>query len=128
MMSNYGKRGRPTVADRIYGRMGGHAEKILFRQDNFRTQRSVSDKAYCISAAGILTEAASEIPNLEVILGENYMCRSILCQLGRMYRQHRFSKADIIKIANEVIQGRRDGFSVKECEEYIRHGRLTGEW
>ena len=127
-MSNYGKRGRPTVADRIYGSMGEHAEKVLFRQDNFRTQRSVSDKAYCISAGSILMDAASEIPNLELILTEHYMCRSILCQLGRMYCQDHFNKASVIKVANAAIQDRRQGYSVKEIEAYIRHGRLTDEW
>jgi len=56
------------------------------------------------------------------------MCRSILNQLGRMRRIEGYSENDVITIAKEAIQGKKGGRSVKEIEQYIRHGRMTGEW
>ncbi len=80
------------------------------------------------TAATVLSEAASDIEDLEVICGPDYMCRSILNQLGRMLRIDGYSKGDVIKIAEEAIKSKKNGFSVKEIEQYIRRGRMTGEW
>ncbi|MCL1862623.1 MAG: PCYCGC domain-containing protein [Defluviitaleaceae bacterium] len=35
---------------------------------------------------------------------------------------------DVLEIAKEAIKGKKDGRSVKEIEQYIKHGRKTGEW
>jgi len=55
------------------------------------------------------------------------MCRSILNQLGRMSREG-FSNECVIGVAKAAIQGKKDGYSVKEIERYIRNGRLTDKW
>ena len=49
-------------------------------------------------------------------------------QLGRMYRKDGYNANDVITIAKEAIKGKKDGRSVKEIEQYIRRGRMTGEW
>jgi hypothetical protein len=48
--------------------------------------------------------------------------------LGRILRTEGYSKNDVIAIAKEAIKGKKDGYSVKEIEKYIMHGRQTGEW
>jgi hypothetical protein len=34
----------------------------------------------------------------------------------------------VLTVAKEAIRGKKDGYKVKEIEQYIRHGRVTGEW
>lgn len=121
-------RGRPSVTERIAGSNSDLYEKVITGGKKYRSKRSVADTAYMFTAAGVLSEAASEIEGLELICGPDYMCRSILNQLGRMRRIEGYSENDVIEIAKEAIQGKKDGRSVKEIEQYIRHGRATGEW
>ena len=121
-------RGRPSVTEKIAGSNASQYETVITGGKRFRTRRSVTDTAYMFTAATVLSEAASDIDGLEVICGPDYMCRSILNQLGRMLRIDGYSKGDMIKIAQEAIKSKKSGFSVKEIEQYIRHGRMTGEW
>ena len=121
-------RGRPSVTEKIAGSSVSHYEYVITEGKKYRSKRSVADAAYALSAAVVLTEAASEIEDLEIICGPDYQCRSVLSQLGRMVRQDGFSKADVVNVAKAAIQGKKDGYSIKEIEQYIRHGRMTGEW
>jgi len=121
-------RGRPSVTQKLAGEKAELYEKIITNGKTFRSRRSITDTAYAFSAAHIVLKAASKIEDLELICGERYQCRSILNQLGRMSLIEGYSDADVISIAKEAIQGKKDGYSVKEIEQYIRHGRLTGEW
>ncbi|MCL2816197.1 MAG: hypothetical protein FWD23_16515 [Oscillospiraceae bacterium] len=45
-----------------------------------------------------------------------------------MSKSEGYSDEDVIRIAKAAIQGKKDGYSVKEIEKYIRHGRVTNEW
>ena len=122
------RRGRPSVTEKIAGSNSALYEKIITDGKKYRSRRSIADAAYTFTAAGILSEAASEINDLELICGPDYLCSSILNQLGRMHRTEGYSENDIITIAIEAIQRKKDGCSVKEIERYIRRGRLTDEW
>lgn len=121
-------KGRPSVTEKIAGSNADSYEKIITGGKQYRSRRSIADTAYGFAAASVLMEAASEIENLELICNEEYQCRSILNQLGRMQRIEGYSKNDIIEIAKVAIKSKKAGFSVKEIEKYIRNGRLTGEW
>ena len=123
-------RGRPSVTEKIAGSSASTYEYVITNGKKYRSKRSIADTAYAITAASILSEAASEIKDLEIIFNpdSDYMCRSILNQLGRMRRIEGYSENDVITIAKEAIQGKKGGRSVKEIEQYIRHGRMTGEW
>ena len=127
-MENKRGRGRPSVTEKLVGEYSKKYEKIITEGKTYRSYRSVADTAYVINAACTLREAASEIEDLELICGPDYQCRSILNQLGRMLLSDGFSKNDVIAVAKAAIKGKKDGHSVKEIEQYIRHGRLTGEW
>jgi len=121
-------RGRPSVTEMIAGDSAEAYEKLATNGKKFRSRRSVADAAYALSAAILLSKSDYEIEDLDVICGEDYQCRSILNQLGRMHRIEGYSEKDVIKIAEEAIKGKKDGYSVKEIEQYIKHGRKTGEW
>ena len=121
-------RGRPSVTEKIAGSSAKHYETVITGGKKYRSRRSVADAAYMIIGAKIISDAASKIPGLELILSDDYQCRSILSQLGRMSRIEGYSDNDVVTIAKEAIQGKKDGRKVKEIEQYIRHGRMTGEW
>ena len=127
-MENKRGRGRPSVTELIVGSNATLYEKIIMDGKTYRSKRSIADTAYVYEAAKVLSEAASEIEDLELIWGDEYYCRSIMNQLGRMYRKDGYNANDVIAIAKEAIKGKKDGRSVKEIEQYIRHGRMTGEW
>jgi len=127
-MEKKNNRGRPRVAQYIAGDNADFYEKLATNGKKFRSRRSISDSAYALSGAIILREVASDIDGLELIMNEEYQCRSILNQLGRMSRIEGYSDADVIEVAKIAIKGKKDGYSVKGIEKYIRHGRLTGEW
>ena len=121
-------KGRSSVTEKIAGSMASQYEYVITSGRKYRSRRSISDTAYMFTAASVLSEAASEIEGLETICGPEYMCRGILSQLGRMLRIEGYSESDVIEIAKKAIKGKKNGYSVKEIEKYIRNGRMTGEW
>ena len=123
-------RGRPTVTEKWLGESAKSYESIIMGGKKRCTRRTISDTAYAYTAMKILSEAASEIEDLELILNHQtqYMCRSILNQLGRMSQSEGYSDKCIVRIAKAAIQDRKNGYSVKDIEKYIRHGRVTNEW
>jgi predicted nucleotidyltransferase len=123
-------RGRPRVTENIAGDNAELYEKILINGKQYHSRRSISDAAYVLTAAKIISEAASDIEGLELLINHQsqYVCRSILNQLGRMDLTDGYSDEDIVLVAKAAIQDKKNGYSVKEIEQYIRNGRLTGEW
>ena len=123
-------RGRPTVTEKMMGESAETYEKVIMGGKRRCSRRTISDTAYAFAAARILSEDASEIEDLEILVDfrseSEYMCRSILNQLGRMSCEG-FSNECVIRVAKAAIQGKKDGYSVKDIEKYIRHGRVTGE-
>jgi len=123
------RRGRPSVVDKIAGDYAKTYEKLITNGKQFRSRRSIADIAYVFAAGQVLfSEAASDIKDMNLICSEEYQCRSILNQLGRMHKQDGYSEHDVLEIAKEAIKGKKNGRSVKEIEQYIKHGRKTGEW
>ena len=121
-------RGRPTVTQSMVGDKAKMFENVVTNGKVFRSRRSISDLTYALLAVGILSEAASDIEDLDLIWSDRYQCRSILNQLGRMHHIEGYNDNDIVAVAKASIQDKKNGYSVKEIEQYIRHGRLTGEW
>jgi len=123
-------RGRPRVTEKIAGDSSTTYERVITGGRKYRSRRSISDTAYAISAGIILTKADSEIEDLAFIMDndKDYMCRSILSQLGRMSKTEGYDDASVVIVAKAAIQQKKNGYSVKEIEKYIQRGRLTGEW
>jgi hypothetical protein len=124
-MESKKRRGRPSITEKIAGSNVSDFEQVITNGKKYRSRRSIVDAAYAITAASILlSEAASDIDDLELICCEEYQCRSILNQLGRMYRQDGYSENDVIEIAKEAIKGKRDGRGVKEIEQSRKFAAL----
>jgi len=79
-------------------------EELIKNGKTFRTRRSIADGAYALTAAIILSKAKPEIKDLEYICSDEYQCRSILNQLGRMHRTNAYSENDVVTIAKEAIK------------------------
>lgn len=54
--------------------------------------------------------------------------QGILEQIGRMYSQDGYTEDECKDIFQKVIVLIENGYSVKDVEKMIRHGRTTGEW
>jgi hypothetical protein len=125
------KRGRPTVAQTIYGDYADMMEEI-WQKSGLKTKRSTADYLYCVAALSAIKEAASEIPHIETICrldGSNpWYSRSILSQLGRMILQDGYSEQDVLAIAKLAAEARHADCTVRQIEIYIRKTRKTGEW
>lgn len=123
-------RGRPRVAEYLAGDNATHYEKVMTGGKKYRSRRSISDTIYAFAAAGILRDAASEIEDLDILINfeSDYMCRSILNQLGCMSLTEGYSNESVLYVAKAAIQDRKNGGSVKDIEQYIRHSRVTGKW
>ena len=123
-------RGRPTVTENWFGESAASYEAVIMGGKKRCTRRTISDTAYAYTAMSILLEAASEIEDLKLLFNEEtqYMCRSVLNQLGRMHRTEGYNKESIVYIAKAAIKAKKNGYSVKEIERYIRNGRVTDEW
>ncbi len=121
-------RGRPRISERIAGSSAPLYESVVTSGSKCRSRRSTTDLVYAFQSGSVLMEAASEIEGLELICGDHYQCRSILNQLGRMLLIEGYGENDMIEIAKTAIKAKKDGYTVKEIERYIRQGRMTGEW
>ena len=121
-------RGRPSVTEILAGEHSGSYEAMITQGKRYRSKRSIADVAYAFTVSILLTKANPPVEDLELICGEDYQCRSILNKLGRMLRIDGYSEKDVIEIAKVAIKGKKEGYSVKEIEQYIKHGRKTGEW
>ncbi|MCL1862624.1 MAG: hypothetical protein FWF78_03550 [Defluviitaleaceae bacterium] len=86
------RRGRPSITEKIAGSLADKYKEAMTQGRKYRSRRFISDIAYVFTAGQILlSEAASDIDGVELICSEEYQCRSILNQLGRMYRQDGYS-------------------------------------
>jgi len=122
-------RGRPKITERLVGDSAEFYEKIMMGGRKFRSRRSVTDTVYAMKAGEILLEAASDINDLnQIFIPDEYMCRSILSQLGRMYLVENFDTKSVVTVARLAIDKKMNGCSVKDIEKYIRNGRQTDEW
>lgn len=133
------KRGRPNV----FARDGSleYRETMLSLLD-VTTNRGLANAHYQMQGVGIIKEAASEIPYSELLFEEGNIyagvkgtisCglgfkKGIAEQIGRMLIQDGFCMEDCVEVAKISAKALHDGFTVKEIEKYIRHGRTTGEW
>jgi len=77
-MESKKRRGRPSITEKIAGSHANEFEQVITSGKKYRSRRSIVDAAYVITSAGILSEAASEIDDLELICCDEYQCRSIL--------------------------------------------------
>ena len=58
----------------------------------------------------------------------NFKKQGILEQIGRMYSQDGYTEDECKDIFQKVTVLIENGYSVKDVEKMIRHGRITGEW
>lgn len=96
-------------------------------------RRQTVNKLYMYEGMYLITEAASEIQNPQVLWEENREVRTvksrdgILEQLGRMELQDHLSRADQIYLANLAIAAVDAGYTTREVEIALRVIRKTAK-
>ena len=112
------KRGRPKLPTPI-------------TEDYAPSRRQAVNAMYMYEAVDLITEAASEIPNADLLWFSEEKTRTaksksgVLEQIGRMLIQDRFSSSDCIYIASLAADAVSVGYTSREVENAIRAVRLA---
>lgn len=94
-------------------------------------RRQTVNKVYMYEGMYLITEAASEIPNGDVLWNENREAQTvksrdgILEQLGRMVMQDNLKHDDCVAVANLAIRAVMGGFTNREVENTVRAIRMA---
>lgn len=112
------KRGRPKLPTPI-------------TEDYAPSRRQAVNAMYMYNAVDLITEAASEIPNADLLWFSDEKTRTaksksgVLEQIGRMLIQDRFSASDCIYIASLAADAVSAGCTSRDVENAIRAVRLA---
>ena len=114
------KRGRPKLDARI-------------TEEYALSRRQALNKMYMYEGVHLLSVAATEIPNSEVLWQEDRTTVTvksrdgILEQLGRMTVQDRLAYTDCIYLANLAIAAVQNGYTTREVEVALREIRMAAK-
>ena len=114
------KRGRPRIDTHI-------TEEIA------TSRRQAVNKVYMYEGVYLLSEAASEIPNGQLLWQENraqWTVKSrdgILEQLGRMVMQDRLGHEDCVYLANLAAAAVAQGHTTRQVELALREIRMAAK-
>ncbi|MGI6316448.1 MAG: hypothetical protein ACOX17_07240 [Christensenellales bacterium] len=112
------KRGRPKLSTPI-------------TEDYAPSRRQAVNAMYMYEAVDLITEAATDIPNADLLWFADEQTRTatskngVLEQIGRMLIQDGFSVSDCIYIAGLAADAVNAGYTAREVEKAIRALRLT---
>ena len=114
------KRGRPKLDARI-------------TEEYAPSRRQALNKMYMYEGVHLLSVAATEIENSEVLWQENRTAVTlksrdgILEQFGRMAMQDKLAYADCVYLANLAIAAVQNGYTTREVEGALREIRMAAK-
>ena len=97
------------------------------------SRRQALNKMYMYEGAHLLSVAATEIPNSEVLWQEDRTAVTvksrdgILEQLGRMAVQDKLAYADCVYLTNLAIAAVQNGYATREVEVVLRKIRMAAK-
>ncbi|MGN0486950.1 MAG: hypothetical protein ACI4GB_06915 [Acutalibacteraceae bacterium] len=97
------------------------------------SRRQAVNSMYMFEAVQLISEAATEIPDSELLWYSDHTTRSakskdgILEQIGRMILQDKYELSDCVYITNLSIAAVKNGYTCREVEKAIRKIRLTSK-
>lgn len=97
------------------------------------SRRQTVNSMYMFEAVQLISEAATEIPDSELLWHVDDATQSaegkngILEQIGRMLLQDNFEPCDCVLITNRAIAALKNGCTCREIEKAIRRIRLTSK-
>lgn len=95
------------------------------------SRRQAVNSMYMFEAVQLISEAATEIPDSELLWYSDEATMSakskdgILEQIGRMILQDKYELSDCVYITNLSIAAVKNGYTCREIEKAIRRIRLT---
>lgn len=114
------RRGRPKLDARITGEYAP-------------SRRQALNKMYMYEGVHLLSAAATEIQNREVLWQEDRTAVTvksrdgILEQLGRMAMQNKLAYTDCVYLANLAIAAVQNGYTTREVEVVLRKIRMAAK-
>ena len=114
------RRGRPKLDARI-------------TEEYAPSRRQALNKMYMYEGVHLLSVAATEIPNSEILWQEDRTAVTvksrdgILEQLGRMAAQDKLACADCVYLANLAISAIQVGYTTREVETALRKIRMAAK-
>ena len=114
------RRGRP--------KLGAH-----ITEEYAPSRRQALNKMYMYEGVHLLSVAATEIQNRELLWQESQEAQTlksrdgILEQLGRMVTQDRLSHTDCVYLANLAISAVQAGYTTREVETALRKIRMAAK-
>lgn len=97
------------------------------------SRRQAVNSMYMFEAVQLISEAATEIPDSELLWYSDHTTYSakskdgILEQIGRMILQDKYELSDCVYITNLSIAAVKNGYTCREIEKAIRRIRLTSK-
>ncbi len=97
------------------------------------SRRQALNKMYLYEGVHLLSVAATEIPNSEVLWQEDRVAVNvksrdgILEQLGRMAVQDKLCRTDCVYLANLAIAAVQNGYTTREVEVVLRKIRMAAK-
>ena len=119
------KRGRPTVFTRTLG--DDDFADVIRAQGDVDSERSITNRLYYHEGLSIAQKVCN---TREIFYTPKGNCRRncILEQIGRMSLQNNYDQESCEWALKVALRALKEGFTVREIESYLRHGRNFNEW
>ena len=119
------KRGRPTVFTRMLG--DDDFADVIRAQGDVDSERSITNRLYYHEGLSIAQKVCN---TSEIFYTPKGNCRRncILEQIGRMSLQNNYDQESCEWALKVALRALEEGFTVREIERYLRHGRNYNEW
>ena len=119
------KRGRPKVFTRTLG--DDDFADVIRAQGDVDSERSITNRLYYHEGLSIAQKVCN---TREIFYTPKGNCRRncILEQIGRMSLQNNYDQESCEWALKVALRALKEGFTVREIESYLRHGRNFNEW
>ena len=119
------KRGRPSVFMRTLG--DESFAEVLRQSYDLESERSITNELYYHEGMSIAQKVCGTREIFFTPKGKSQR-NCILEQIGRMSLQNNYDQESCEWALKVALRALEEGFTVREIERYLRHGRDYNEW
>ena len=119
------KRGRPSVFMRTLG--DESLAEVIRQSYDLESERSITNELYYQEGMSIARKLCDTREIFFTPKGKSRR-NCILEQIGRMSLQNNFDQESCEWALKVALRALEEGYTVREIENYLRHGRNFNEW
>ncbi len=119
------KRGRPSVFMRTFG--DESFAEVIRQSYDLESERSITNELYYHEGMSIAQKVCDTREIFFTPKGKSRR-NCILEQIGRMSLQNNYNLESCKWALKVALRALEEGFTVREIERYLRHGRNYNEW